>query len=104
VNTDSNESVPTVIGGRKVVVYSRIDERHEATGAGWQSLHGVRVRGPAWGVAICESPADGGFLLFSCENDWMPVEDTWHPTLEDAKGQAEFEYEGLESTWQVPPS
>ena len=38
------------------------------------------------------------------DETWQPVTDTWHETLEDAKHQAEFEYEGVASTWLCPAS
>ena len=98
------DDIPSLIGGVRVVLYSQIDERHEQTGAGWQFLIDGTVRARAWGIAICESAEGDGFSLFSCEADWMPVADSEHATLEDAKRQAEFEYEGLESTWQTPSS
>jgi hypothetical protein len=104
VNTLLAGNIPTIIDGGRVVLYSRIDERHELTGAGWQILHGEDVLAPAWGVAICESMDTGGFILVSCEEDWIPVAETRHPTLEAAKRQAEFEYDGLQSTWQMPLS
>ena len=98
------DDIPALVGGGRVVLYSQIDERHEQTGAGWQCLIDGTMRARAWGIAICESAEGDGFSLFSCEADWMPVADTQHATLEDAKRQAEFEYEGLESTWQTPSS
>jgi hypothetical protein len=66
-------------------------------------VRGNGISGPAWGVAICESRDDQGFFLFSCEDDRIPVTETWHASLDDARRQAEFEYEGLESTWETLP-
>jgi hypothetical protein len=37
--------------------------------------------------------------LFGCNAEWDSVTDTWHQTLEEAKEQAEFEYEGVSETW-----
>ena len=104
MSTPRVSDIPSIIGGVRVVLYSQIDERHEQTGAGWQFLIDGTVRARAWGIAICESAEGDGFSLFTCEDAWMPVADTQHATLEDAKRQAEFEYEGLESTWQMPSS
>jgi hypothetical protein len=97
------ENIPTIIGASRVVLYSQIDERHRPTGACHHIVHGDGIIGPAWGVAICESRNGEGFVLFSCEDDWIPVTETWHASLDDARRQAEFEYEGLESTWETPP-
>jgi hypothetical protein len=51
-------------------------------------------------LAICQYGVDGGFSLLRCDPDWNEVTDTWHPTLEEAMDQAEFEYEGVSLTWQ----
>jgi hypothetical protein len=104
VSTPEAETIPTIIGGVRVVLCSQIDERHQQTGAGWRHLIDGTVRARAWGIAICESAEGDGFLVFTCKDDWIPVANTRHSTLEEAKRQAEFEYEGLESTWQAPPS
>jgi hypothetical protein len=103
--SDSNlsQSVPTIISAMPVVAFSRIDERHRATGACVHIRSDIGVLGPAWGIAICESARGEGYFLYRCEDDWMPVTDTWHESLEDAKHQAEFEYAGVERTWQRPP-
>jgi hypothetical protein len=87
-----------------VLLFSRIDERHRPTGSCTHIRSDIGVLGPAWGLAICK-PRDGqGYFLYRCEDDWMPVTDTWHETIDDAKHQAQFEYEGIESTWQLPPT
>jgi hypothetical protein len=49
------------------------------------------------GLAICQG--DHGFYLFGCDADWQSVTDTWHQTFDEAKGQAEFEYDGVSDTW-----
>ena len=33
----------------------------------------------------------------------MPVFDSWHATIEKAKKQAAFEWDGIEATWEEPP-
>jgi hypothetical protein len=56
---------------------------------------------PAAGLAICVyETGDEGFYLFYCDEEWRVVTDTWHETLEDAKSQAEFEYEGVNESWR----
>lgn len=98
----SDESIPTVIDGMPVVLFSRIDDRHEPTENCTHIVAGS-IQGPAWGVAICDAGKDG-YYLFRCESDWMPVTDTWHESIERARDQAEFEYFNLQETWQSPPS
>jgi hypothetical protein len=46
---------------------------------------------------------DEGFFLFRFTASGKEVGDTWHANLEDAKHQADFEFEGLTSSWiEVP--
>jgi hypothetical protein len=51
---------------------------------------------------VIENNADGTFLYrFDASGDC--VGDTWHMTVEDAKQQAAFEFEGCVSNWQEIP-
>jgi hypothetical protein len=91
-------NAPEAIGGARVVCYSPIDSRHQFTGNCRQIVAGKLV-GPVAGLAICQFPGDDAFYLFGCDADWNCVTDTWHPSLEEAKAQAEFEYAGVSHTW-----
>ena len=52
------------------------------------------------GLAICRYDNDAeGFYLFSCDQAWVTITDTWHATIDDAKAQAEFEHAGTKDTW-----
>ena len=51
--------------------------------------------GPFAALGITRDNESEGYLLFYFDQDGDEVTDTWHETLEDAKGQAEFEYEGI---------
>lgn len=95
------KTIPTILGGAKVVLYTPIDERHRPTGNCKQILAGV-LAGPAAGLAICQYDGEDSFYLFGCDQEWNSVTDTWHQTVEDAKAQAEFEYEGVSATWSEP--
>jgi hypothetical protein len=90
--------VPNEIGGATVILYSPIDERHRPTCNCKQIVAGALV-GPAAGLAICKYDGDEGFYLFGCDATWNTVTDTLHESVEDAKAQAEFEYEGVGNTW-----
>lgn len=87
------------IGSAKVILYTEIDERHNHTGNCMQIVSG-KVMGAAAGLAICQYEGEENFYLFGCDENWNTITDTWHETLEDAKDQAEFEYEGTNKTWQ----
>lgn len=51
---------------------------------------------PAW-VEISEE--DGSFYLLHFDAEGTCFADTWHPTLEDAKRQAEFEFGISAAEW-----
>ncbi len=87
------------MGGGRVVLLTRVDERHRHTGNCRQIVGGV-VQGPVRALAICQ--VGSSYYLYGCDEEWNVVTDTWHETLEDAMDQAEFEYEGVSSTWRKP--
>ncbi len=80
-----------------MVCYTRIDWRHEHTGA-CSHWAGGELLGPAAGLVVCRD--DAGYYLFGCDVAWEPITDTWHDTLEDALDQAESEYTGSAATWE----
>ena len=95
------KKIPGEIDGARVVLYTPIDERHRRTGNCRQIVAGV-LMGAAAGLAICQYAGEDCYYLFGCDEDWATQTDTWHETLENAKAQAEFEYEGVGATWRVP--
>jgi hypothetical protein len=90
---------PRQVGGADVICFSPIDGRHRPTGY-CRHIVGSVVQGPAAGLAICKYEGEECFYLFGCDSEWNTVTDMWHATLEDAKCQAELEYEGVSETWQ----
>jgi death on curing protein len=94
-------SCPDFIHQNRVVRFTVIDRRHHHTRKTRHFIGGTMI-GPASAVAICEYE-NGGYLLFSCDENWQPRTDTWHQSLEDAMRQAEYEYEGVSRTWQDRP-
>jgi len=92
----------TMHDGARVICFTAIDERHRHTDFCRHFVDG-RLAVPASGLVICQYPGETGYFLFGCNADWETVTDTWHATLEEAKQQAEFEYEGVSATWQLPP-
>src|SRR5262245_24715332 len=89
---------PPIVGNARVICYTPIDERHRFTGACKQIVAG-QLMGAMAGLAICQYEGETAFYLFGCDADWQTVTDTWHETLDDAKHQAQFEYEGVSHTW-----
>jgi len=92
---------PKEIEGAAVILFTTIDSRHVPTGGCRHVVRGV-LEGPASGLAICRYPGDVGYYLFGCDSDWNSVTDTFHETVEQAKSQAEFEYQHVSLTWQNP--
>jgi len=89
---------PRTIGGAKVIAYTYIDGRHRHTGKTKQIVDGVLLS-PESALVICQYEGETSFYLFGCDAQWNSLSDTWHETLEAAKAQAEFEYEGVATTW-----
>ena len=93
------ELAPREIGGAKVICYSPIDHRHRHTDNCRQIVAGVLYESMA-GLAICQYPGESCYYIFGCNSEWQEITDTWHETLEQAKEQAEFEYDGITPTWK----
>ena len=91
---------PNSLDGARVIYYTPIDHQHRFTGGTRQIVAG-KLMGAMAGLAICQYPDEDAFYLFGCDADWSTVTDTWHPSIEEAKAQAAFEYEGVSLTWQM---
>ncbi len=101
-STSTRIECPDLIDSLRVICFTSIDSRHRHTGK-TKHLAGGNVLGRANGLVICESMENGcaSYLLFGCDDQWNVLSDTWHATLEEAKLQAEFEYEGTSKTWNT---
>lgn len=82
------------------MAWALLDENISATGATKHWAHD-EILGPFFGLAICRYQTEPGFYLFHCNNEWEPLADTWHETIEEAQEQAEFEYSGVSRVWQT---
>jgi hypothetical protein len=89
---------PAEIGGAKVICYAPVDERCRPTGKCGHIVAG-KLMGPAAGLAICRYENEDAYYLFGCDETWSSVTDSWFQTLDEAKRQAEFEYEGITRLW-----
>ena len=55
-------------------------------------------------LLIQENAESGGFILLRVAADGAFGGDTWHPNLEEAREQAEWEYEAALGEWrEIPP-
>jgi len=95
---EMNEEKPKFIGDAKVLLYSAVDGRHKPTGACEHEVSGEKMGKAKW-AAICNHESDNGYYLFFCYKAGV-LSDTYHENLVEAKEQAEFEYEGISSTWE----
>jgi hypothetical protein len=95
------DACPQKIYDAPVVAWAVLGPGIRPTG---NTVHRVsgRVIGSAAGLAICQSTDGRGFYLFYCDSAWEEITDTWHQSIDDARAQAEFEYEGISSHWQYP--
>lgn len=87
------QGIPTIIGGGRVLLFTRIDGRHVGHYGG----------ALPFGLAICQAD-HGAVFLFTCEDGWVPVYDSWHQTVDEAMQQAAFQFEGVALTWEHPPT
>jgi hypothetical protein len=91
---------PAAIKGASILCYSFIDQRHRPTGACAHRVDGELV-GAASGLAVCRYGEDAGVILYYCDERWQVMTHAHHQTLDEAKDQAEFEYEGVSATWET---
>ena len=54
-------------------------------------------------VVVMEQAEDGTVSLYRASFSGDNCGDTWHPNLEEAKEQAEFEYKGVLGEWKEIP-
>jgi hypothetical protein len=91
---------PQMLDGGKVVCFAHLDERVRPTGNTVHMLAGG-VFPPFRGLAVIEEATGGPYYLLYCDKDWHSLTDTWHETLDQAKAQAEFEFEGISRSWRT---
>jgi hypothetical protein len=91
-------SPPKALDGFRVLEYARIDTAVRPTRSCRHFVKGSRM-GPACALVICEAEDSEGYYLFYCDVEWNVLTDTWHRTVEDAKRQAAFEYDGIDEKW-----
>ena len=90
-------NIPENIDGAKVLLYTTIDDRHQATENCKQIIDNKEMRKAEW-ASICQYENDDGYYLFYGYSQ-NQMSDTYHSSLDEAKDQAEFEYLGVSNTW-----
>ncbi len=94
-----SDKPPQLIDGAHLLLFTRIDSRHEPTQACDHTVAGAPLPTVA-GLAICRYDEAGPFYVFYCDDAWNVLTDTAHDTLEQAREQAESEYLGSMNTWE----
>lgn len=88
---------PPELDGAKVIATAVVNEVVRPTGG---TIH----RGPDGVIpsasALAVVTGETGVFLFYCDREWQVLADTWHSSVNDAKAQAEFEYEGISKVWK----
>jgi len=83
-----------------VVKWTPLDSRHLRTGNSKHLVKGRPLEMPA-ALAICHDADGDAYYLFYCDADWNVLTDTFHEGMEGAMAQAEFEFTGVNATWQA---
>lgn len=52
-------------------------------------------------LSVRLEPCDNAYYLFRLDAEGHIVADTWHQSIQEAKKQAQFEYEIQEGDWSV---
>src|SRR5688572_23249451 len=95
------QPVPATIGDMPILYWTPIDSRHRVTGACKHFDLSTNSKDPVPRAIAIVSGGGSNFYLIRRTEDWQFITDTWHESLDDAFGQAEFEYEGVTFTWQA---
>ena len=90
---------PNELDGARMICFAEVSDKIKPTGNTTHRKSG-EILGPARALAICQYAGTGHFYLFYCAENWTVLTDTFHLTLDEAKDQARFEYEGISSCWR----
>ena len=94
-------AVPDQLDGAQLICFSVLDDRHAPTRATRHTVDGEPISDFA-GLAICKyHDTEKEFYLFYCDAEWNVVTDTCHQSIDDAKSQAAFEFDGVAETWET---
>jgi hypothetical protein len=91
------DPAPSELDGAKVVATAMVNDAVRPTGATTHTgPDGVVPTASALAIVMGEA----GVYLFYCDREWQVLADTWHSSVNNAKAQAEFEYEGISTQWR----
>jgi hypothetical protein len=82
----------------KILFTVALAERHQPTGK-TRHYRAGELLPPRSGLVIAQFAGDPGFYLCYLNADGKELTDTYHATIEDAKHQADFEFNVTDSDW-----
>lgn len=91
---------PVKLDGAKILFWTVLDHRHKSTDKTKHFING-KYQTNFHGLVIAIYEEAEGTYLFYCDSEWVVLTDTYHESVEEAKEQAEFEFEGTKSTWEI---
>jgi len=95
------DKFPNELDGAKVLEVAIVDIHVVPTGNTPHRVDDI-ILDPAYVLAICQYENDDQvYYLFYCNEQWEVLTDGWHQSIESAKEQAEFEYEGISKKWKA---
>ena len=77
----------------------KLGKRHDPTGKTRHYRGGAECSPPAE-LKIIQFSDDPGFYLLYCDDAGVEITDTYHETVEEAKAQAEFEFNVKPEEWE----
>ncbi|UCE89841.1 MAG: ClpX C4-type zinc finger protein [Pseudomonadota bacterium] len=90
---------PRIIDGALVQAFAICDASVRYTDKS-STYHDGKPIGNVPGLALCRDMRTGDLLLFYCDENWETLGARGFESLEQAKQQAQMEYEGLSSRWR----
>jgi len=75
-------------------------QSHARTGKTKHFKNGTEVQEPVE-LRIVKYPNDSGYYLFYCDENGKEITDTYHDSLDEAKSQAEWEFNVKSYEWDI---
>ncbi len=93
------ENPPLCIDDARVIAFAFIAAPVVTRGNTLHLVNGIEI-GSFAALAICQYDNEEDAYLFYCNDSWKVVTDTCHDSVDAAKVQAAFEFDGINSCWQ----
>ncbi|MFI8977404.1 hypothetical protein ACIGO9_31310 [Nocardia asteroides] len=87
---------PKEVDGATVELFAFTRDAHATRATRHSEIENPDTEVAALAIAKYEGSSD--YYLFYCNEAWVALTDTWHPSLESAIDQANYEFSGLTFT------